>query len=457
MTNPIGRIVQSEDRRHLLRLGGLVALLAIFLIITGVIRPSGSVAGAPSIVENVPGIDVNRVAAADVSSTPGQIDALISRIKANPQDGPAYRDLGHAFIQWFRETADPTLLGRAGESFEKARGLLGDDPMILVGEGSLLLSRHEFEKARTVGLRAVVAAPGLAPAQAVIVDALVELGRYDDAIEAAARLEALSRGDLPTLARASYIRELYGDLEGALDTMRRAALYGSMSAQPENVAYVLVIVGNLQVATGNPAAALGAYDLALERFPNYAAALAAKGRLAVGRGDLDEAAQFFEQASAILPLPEYVVALGEIQEAAGLNVKSRDSYALARAETQLFQASGVVVDLELALFEADHGDAQKALTFAEAAYANRPNVKAADALAWALFKNGRTEEAGQRSEEALRIGTRDPLMRYHAGAIAAASGRNDEARGFLTEALAIDAGWSATGAADARKILSTLP
>ena len=58
--------------------------------------------------------------------------------------------------------------------------------------------------------------------------------------------------------------------------------------------------------------------------------------------------------------------------------------------------------------------------------------------------------------EALRIGTRDPWMRYHAGVIAHAAGRTGDARRYLTEALAIDAGWSATGAADARRILAAL-
>jgi tetratricopeptide (TPR) repeat protein len=434
-----------------------VALLGGLAVVTGVAGSLGSVAGVPEVVEDVPGIDVNRVAAADLSSAAGQIDTLISRIKSTPDDGLAYRDLGHAFIQWFRETADPSLLDRADKAFQEARRRLGDDPMVLVGEGALLLSRHDFAKALEVGRRAVDADDGLAAAHAVVVDALVELGRYEEAITAAGRLEKLSRGELPTLARASYIRELHGDLEGALDTMRRAALYGSMSAPPENVAFVMVIVGNLQVATGKPDSALGAYDLALERFPNFPVALAAKGRLAVGRGDLEEAAEYFERASAVLPLPEYVIALGEVQEAAGLTEASRDSYALARAQSQLFQASGVIVDLELALFEADHGDAQKALEFAEAAYASRPNVKAADALAWALFKTGRLDEAEQRIQEALRIGTRDPLMLYHAGAIAGSAGRDGEAVRYLTDALSIDAGWSATGAADARRILSTLP
>lgn len=444
------------SRARLIRLGLLTAVLGAVTVGTGMVEFPGSSPAVSEITAAVPGIDVERVGAADLSSTADEIDTLIARIKSTPADGAAYRDLGLAFIQWFRETADPTLLDRADAAFQEARGRLGDDPMVLVGEGTLLLSRHEFASALETGRRAVDADPRLGAAHAVVTDALVELGRYDEAIAAVERMANVSRGDLPTLARLSYIRELHGDLDGALDSMRRATLLGAMKAPPENLAFVLVIVGNLQVATGDSETAAQAYDLALEKFPNFAPAIAAKGRLAVGRGDLDEADAHFEKATKILPLPEYVIALGEVRDAAGMDKGADEAFALARFQTQLFQASGIIVDLESAVFEADHGDATKALQFAEAAYDSRPNVKAADALAWALFKNGRLAEAERRITEALRIGTRDPWLLYHAGVIAQAAGRTEDARRYLADALEIDAGWSATGAADARRILSAL-
>src|SRR4029078_1223777 len=86
---------------------------------------------------------------------------------------------------------------------------------------------------------------------------------------------------------------------------------------------------------------------------------------------------------------------------------------IARAEIQLFQASGVIVDVELALFEADHGDPAAALELAKAGYAATPTVRAADALAWALHRLGRDKEARTRSDEALRLGSRDPPPRLH--------------------------------------------
>ena len=195
---------------------------------------------------------------------------------------------------------------------------------------------------------------------------------------------------------------------------------------------------------------------ALAVVPNHAAAIAGLGRLALGRGDLTEAAARFEEAAAILPLPEYVIALGEVQEAAGDMPAANASYDLARAETALFEAAGVDVDLELALFEADHGDPAKAVRLAEAAYAARRTIRTSDALAWAYYRAGRFDEASRLSEEALRLGTRDPLLRYHAGMIAVAAGEGEHGAVLLNEALTLDPGFSATGAAAARAALAEM-
>jgi tetratricopeptide (TPR) repeat protein len=281
----------------------------------------------------------------------------------------------------------------------------------------------------------------------------VELGRYDEATVATQELIGL-RVDITTLPRLSYLRELHGNLEGAIAAMRQASEAAAIA--PENTAYVATLLGNLLVYAGKPVEAAAAYESALAIVPDHAAAIAGLGRLAVGRGDLAEAAGRFEKASAILPLPEYVIALGETREAAGDPVKAAKSYDLARAETALFQAAGVDIDLELALFEADHGDATTAVDLADRSYASRQTVRTADALAWAYHRAGRHAEAATLSAEALRLGSRDPLLLYHAGMIAVANGDEAAGRQHLNDALALDPGFSATGAAAARAALATL-
>jgi Flp pilus assembly protein TadD len=159
-------------------------------------------------------------------------------------------------------------------------------------------------------------------------------------------------------------------------------------------------------------------------------------RAAIARGDLGSAIDHYREATDALPVPEQLVALGEAQEAAGLADEADRTYELVRAMQKLYTANGVNVDLELALFEANHGDANAAVELARRAYASQPNVKAADVLSWAIYRAGRTAEAEAYSAEALRLGTPYPSFAYHAGMIALAQGTLDDARSLLTRAVA---------------------
>jgi tetratricopeptide (TPR) repeat protein len=387
------------------------------------------------------------------SPTQAEIGRLLAAVAANPDDATSQVDLGFALLQRIRETADPSLYAPAQAAFEAARALTPDDALVYVGIGGLQLGKHRFADALDTGRKAAALSPTLASARAVVVDALVELGRYDEADEAAGEMLAL-RSDLTTLARVSYLAELRGKLGVALGGMRLAAKAPGLA--PENTAFADALLGNLLVYSGDPSAAADEYRAALTLVPNHGPSIAGQGRLAVGAGKLDEAIALFQRAADIVPLPEYVIALGDAQTAAGKTDDAKHSYALARAEIQLFQATGVIVDLDLALFEADHGDPSRALQLAEVAYKATPTVRAADALAWAFHRLGRDSEAGKLSDEALRLGSIDPILRYHAGAIQAALGDARNARRNLQLALATDPGFSATGAAEARRLLASL-
>jgi tetratricopeptide (TPR) repeat protein len=388
------------------------------------------------------------------SPTVDTIARLEAEIATDPSDATKQRDLGFALLQRIRETADPTLYAPAERAFDLARGLDPGDALTLVGIGGLQLGKHQFAAALASGQKAVAMSPRLDTAHAVVVDALVELGRYDEAQAAADEMLGLTL-DLTTLTRASYLAELHGHLPAALSAMRMAAKAPSLA--PENIAFVDAQIGNLLVYTGDPVAAADAYRAALTLVPAHAPSVAGEARLAVGAGRLDDAIALFGRAADIVPLPEYVIALGEAQMAAGHADDATRSFKVARAEIQLFKSTGVVVDLDLALFEADHGDPAQALAFARTARAATPTVRADDALGWALHRLGRDEEAKRWSDEALRLGSRDPLFRYHAGAIAAALGNGPEARTDLQLALSTDPGFSPTGAAEARRILAGLP
>ena len=129
---------------------------------------------------------------------------------------------------------------------------------------------------------------------------------------------------------------------------------------------------------------------------------------------------------------------------------------VVRAMHALASESGVNVDLELALFDADHGDPVGALEAARAEWARRQSVHVADAYAWALYANGRYQRASTFAERALALGTRSALFLFHAGMIRLELGDERGARRYLSEALATDPNFSILHADAAARTLATL-
>ena len=164
---------------------------------------------------------------------------------------------------------------------------------------------------------------------------------------------------LASYARVSYLRELHGDLDGAVSAMRRAVAAGGPA--PETVASVQALLGGLELARGRLGAARAAYRAALAGVPALPAAHAGLARLAAARGDLPGAIAAWRRLTERLPLPEYVTGLGEAELAAGRRPAARRDLALLGAQERLLAAAGVNTDAELAIFEADHGSARRAV------------------------------------------------------------------------------------------------
>jgi Flp pilus assembly protein TadD len=110
--------------------------------------------------------------------------------------------------------------------------------------------------------------------------------------------------------------------------------------------------------------------------------------------------------------------------------------------------AGSVVDLEVAVFAADHGDPAAAVAAARAAYQARPgNVYAADALGWALMSSGDPLAAVRYAREAVRLDSADPGIHFHAAAVLAAAGETTAARHHLERVLDLNPRYTPTIAA----------
>ncbi|MEO8357583.1 MAG: tetratricopeptide repeat protein [Chloroflexota bacterium] len=406
-----------------------------------------------SSLEDVYGYLVNSSSRA-TTSTDALIASLQDRLRENPEDWQSYSQLGLAYLQKARETGDPTYYLKTDEALEEALSLQPNDYVSVSAKGALALARHDFSAALQWGEQATHLNPDRAYAYGVTADAQIELGRYEAAIQTLQTMVDL-RPDMSSYSRISYIRELHGDVDGALEMMQLAVDGGTPNS--ESTAWVRTQLANLYFNTGDLEQAEVEYNLTLQNRPNYVYALAGLGRVRAAQGDMEAAIKLLNQTVAIMPMPEFVIMLGDLYLASGQREAATQQYELVATIEKLYRANGVDMDMEIALFNADHDqNLEETLSLARKAYANRPSIHGADALAWALYKTGNSVEAQTYLMEALKLGTKDPLKLFHAGMIALELGSKAQAREYLEEALAINPHFSILYAEEAHRTLEIL-
>jgi tetratricopeptide (TPR) repeat protein len=185
--------------------------------------------------------------------------------------------------------------------------------------------------------------------------------------------------------------------------------------------------------------------------------MAGAARVEAARGHLDAAIAAYQDVVQRYPLPQYVVDLVDLQTVAGRSADAASTTGVLHVEEQLFRAAGVDMDLEVALFDADHGvDLPAGLAAARAEWGRRQSITVADALGWALHANGMDAEALPYANRALSLGSRTALFFFHRGEIEMALGRSGAAKRDLATAIGINPGfsilWSARAAEDLRAL-----
>jgi len=388
------------------------------------------------------------------TSLDAQIQSLQSQLKSHPDDWSSYSQLGLAYLQKARETGDPSYYQKVEEALNQSFGHQADDYVTISAMGALALARHQFHSALEWGERARQLNPTRTYAYGIITDAQIELGQYDEAVETLQTMVDL-QPDMSSYSRVSYVRELHGDVDGALESMQLAVDGGIPNG--EATAWTRTQLGNLYFNTGNLKQAEAEYVYTLNNRPDYTYALAGLGRVRAAQGKLYEAIDLLTRATNIMPLPEFVITLGDLYQANNQPTLAQQQYKLIGTIEKLFEANGVDMDMEIALFNADQNkDLVATVEQARKAYANRPSIHAADVLAWALYKTGNYAEAQIYSQAALRLDTKDALKLFHAGMIAYRLGDNVQAQAYLEQALTINPHFSFLYAEEAQKTLQAL-
>jgi tetratricopeptide (TPR) repeat protein len=426
----------------------IVAGLVSVGLLGGVVRESRSAVLAPVLSAQAaslrPGLGSQ--------DTVGLLRRLQNEVRARPGDAQARALLGLAYAQRARETGDAAYVTRADAVLRQARALDPKNVYALTGLGGVALSRHRFADALALGFEARRAAPRSAEPYGVVGDALLELGRYEEAFATFDRMVAL-KPSASSYARIAYARELTGDVVGAIEAMS-LALDASLG-RPEASAFATVELGKLHWSVGRIGQAAAHYRLALRLQPGYAPAIDALARVEASRGRLARAIALQRRAVEAVPLPAYVSQLGDLLARAGRASAAKEQYELVAAIERLQVASGATTDLETALFRVDHGiRLRESLALARKARAARPSVAGDDLLAWALVRNGRCAEARSASERSLRLGQRDAGFFFHRGMIERCLGNRAAARRWFARAVALNPHFSVLWAPVARKAVS---
>lgn len=437
-------------------------LTCIALVIAGALALSGcGVLSTSSSSTAPPPLPAATALPSGAESTATAIRFLEERVSRDYDDFIAYNKLAGYYLQRQRETGSLTYLDLA---LRAAKASLTAMPAEMNKGGLAMLaqaeySSHEFTSARDHALQLTALDRVNSHPYQILGDASLELGDYDKAASAFLQMDRLSSVSVGTQTRLARAKLLRGQTD---DATRRllAALNLALEEEPpspETIAWIRWQLGEVAFSVGDYPKSEQHYRDALVTFPDYYRALASLGRTRAALGDTAGAIELYERAIQIIPDPTFAAALGDLYKLAGREKDAADMYALVEHIGKLSATSGVLYNRQLALFYADHDiKAQEAYQNAKNEYTIRRDVYGADAVAWTALKAGQLAEAQSEIKLALRLGTRDARIFYHAGMIALMAGDRAAAREQIKRAVALNPQFDPLQAVNARKALDDL-
>jgi tetratricopeptide (TPR) repeat protein len=316
----------------------------------------------------------------------------------------------------------------------------------------ILLGKHEFAEALKVAteLRGRTADDEMV--YGLLTDAHVELGNYKEAEDAAQWMLNIGRSSIPGLTRAAFLRELFGDIEGALELMNQTWNRINV-AETEDRAWTLTQIAHLMTLTGKVDEAGQVLESALRLMPDYHYALAGLAKVRTAQGRRQDAVLLLKRRYEMAPHPENAFDVAVALNKAGKYSEAKAMFATFEERALAESKSWDNANRELVFYYTDYASRPaNALAIAEREIARRKDVFTLDAYAWALHRSGRSREALVHSEAALAVGTVDPRILYHAGAIALKAGKADLAQRYLQRSLQVSE--RSDVASEARRLLS---
>lgn len=365
---------------------------------------------------------------------------LIHDLERKPQDERLALQLAKMMMQEGRTTGDFNYYNDA--ALELIERILYKTPAnfeALCLKSMVLLSQHRFSEGKAIAEKALQINPYNAFVHGLMVDALVELGEYEQAVQMCDRM-VIIRPDIRSYARISYLREIHGDWAGALEAIQQAIAAGMEGR--EETEWSRIVLAHLFLDNNQLDAAQQQYQTALNKRPNYPFAIAGLAEIAAARGDYPAAVSGYESAAKVMGEAAFYASIAKYHRMAGQGAQAEQylqtTLRALKADRRESPDKGHNADYELAqiLLEADQ--ATQAIPYAEAEYQRRPdNIDVCELLGWIYWKCGRQQEAKKLMAHALRTGAQKPERLLKAGVVFASSGDTQSGQPLIWKAITL--------------------
>lgn len=319
--------------------------------------------------------DANKFTA-EYESTLTAYANLSSTLNKNPYAHAERLKLAAMFMQEARISGEhgyyyPHALALLEKTLQSSQ--LSDDLKVqaMILKAHVLLAQHEFGLALPIAQAAFELQPYNAQVYTALIDAHVELGHYDQAVQWADKLMSI-RPNLMGYARVSYLRELYGDFPGAIEAMNMAVEAGYPGV--EDTEWARVKLGELYEKNGDWQKAEQAYLSSLAVRDKYAFAQAGLARVKYQQNDFVHAEKLLLDALKSVPEISFQEDLFRLYKSWGKPTEAEEAYAgiIAMVEDDAAKGHRVALDYAKILFELG-GDKEKALAEVLKEYALRPD------------------------------------------------------------------------------------
>lgn len=370
-----------------------------------------------------------------LTSTPAETAIAEARraIAVKPQQPDAYNSLATAFLRRARETDDPAYIQQADEAVQKSLRLAPDNFESQREYASVLLAKHDYAAALGEAKALNQRFPDDVLVYGLLTQANAELGNYDTAEKTAQWMLNLRPGNLPALLNTAYLRELFGDPDGANEVLD-IALQSIALNETEERAWILARMAHMHLISGNVDAADKLAHQALNAFPSYHEAVRTLAQVRIAQKRYEDAVTLLRQLTLPSPRATDLYLLATTLELAGHANEAKHAFADFETKALAESSNHDNANRELIFYYADHADQPaKALQLAKQELAWCHDVYTLDTYAWALHANGEDGEAHKQIETALAVGIRDANIFRHAGEIALKTGDLAAAERYLKQ------------------------